>query len=72
VTHSDLLALGKIVARELHELQSQKKDYISQNEAFRMFGRTRVERWVKEERIAPKKEGNRTIYRLKQLQKLDI
>jgi len=72
MTHSDLLTLGKIVARELHELQNQKKDYISQNEAFRMFGRSKVERWVKEERITPKKEGNKTIYRLKQLKNLDI
>jgi hypothetical protein len=36
------------------------KPYISKREAYRIYGRGTVERWIKEELISPLKDGNDT------------
>jgi len=44
----------------LHALiqSGQIKPYIKKSEAFRLYGRKRVEHWIAENAIKPRKDGN--------------
>jgi hypothetical protein len=47
-----------------------KKSQISQREAFRRFGETRVMRWRMEGKIKPNKSGGKIYYSLNDLERL--
>lgn len=67
---SDLKILGRIIAHELYDLQKNGKVLISQNEAFRLYGRTKIEHLVRIGRLEGKKEGNRITYNRKRIENL--
>jgi hypothetical protein len=67
---TELPNFARMVAYELHKLQTESKELISQNEAYRRYGRAQIEKWRKQGRITPRQEGNRIYYKTKQLQRL--
>ena len=69
MTRVELETLGRIIARELIN-QRKPKAYISQNEAFRIYGRKRIEEWRTQGRLVPIKKGNRKVYRTKSIEAL--
>ncbi len=48
----------------------KEPEYISQNEAFRRFGRKNVERWRNSGRIEPCKRPGKIEYRMSELRRL--
>lgn len=44
-----------------------KNDFISQNEAFRRYGRANVERWLRKGKLHPRKRPGKTEYRISEL-----
>ena len=69
---SELPNFARMVAFELHKLQTESKELISQNEAFRMYGRAQIEKWKQQGRLTPKQEGTRIYFKTKQLQKIAL
>lgn len=71
MTEQDIKTIARLLAVALElELQNKTGILISQNEAFRRYGRSQVENLVRWGRIAPRTEGNRKLYNRKQLDKL--
>lgn len=62
LTQNDLTALltaaAEAGAAKIAALLSPQDEYISQNEAWRIYGRTSVEQWVAEGSIRPQLMGN--------------
>lgn len=58
------------VAKEIASLLHHHDEYISQNEAFRRFGRANVERWRRNGMIKPSKRPGKVEYSTAQLQRL--
>lgn len=69
-TAKEMQVFARMVAVELHSIMTDSKEMVSQNEAYRRYGRAQIERWKKQGRLIPRQEGNRIYYRNKQLQKL--
>jgi hypothetical protein len=69
---SELPNFARMVAYELHKLQTESKELISQNEAFRMYGRAQIQKWKAQNRLTPTIQGKRIYYKTKQLQKLTL
>jgi hypothetical protein len=69
-TGIDIKLLAKLVAREIIEQQASKKIYITQNEAFRRYGRKNIEDWKSQGRLTGFKTGNRIQYKVKHLNSL--
>ena len=67
---SELPNFAMMIAREIHKLQTESKEMISQNEAFRRYGRANIEKWKAQGRLTPTLQGKRIYYRTKQLLKL--
>lgn len=63
------LKLGMDIVRSE---MGEKKRYISQSAAYKMFGRNTVRRWFEEGRINPAKHGNKLMYDSLQLQSIAI
>lgn len=61
-----------IAARMVHFLNADSHDpeYISQNKAFRTFGRANVERWRKQGKVTAHKRPGKTEYRTADLRLL--
>lgn len=53
-----------------HRINRQEPEFISQNEAFRRFGRANVERWRRTLKIEPCKRPGKIEYRLSELHRL--
>lgn len=63
--------VARVVATMVVEQLRNQKDYLSQCEAFRRFGRANVERWIREGRLEPMKVSRgKKEYRLTDLLKL--
>lgn len=58
------------IAARVVELLTRKKKYISQNEAFRRYGRANVERWRRNGQIEPCKRTRKLEYEIMQLDRL--
>lgn len=69
---TEMQVFARMVAIELHSIMTDGKEMISQNEAYRRYGRAQIERWKKQGRLIPRQEGNRIYYRNKQLQKISV
>ena len=53
-----IIEIAEIAAtKALEKVGYKQKDLISQREAHRIFGATLVNRWVKQNRITPRKNG---------------
>lgn len=60
--------VAKVVTKMVVEQLRNQKEYLSQNEAFRRFGRGNVERWLRECRLEPMKVSKgKKEYRLTDL-----
>lgn len=68
MTQSELKFLAKQVAHELHELQTKGRVLISQNEAYKLYGRTKIQSL--KPRLKAQREGNRIKYNRKQIEAL--
>ncbi|MEI6059423.1 MAG: hypothetical protein WCR72_01890 [Bacteroidota bacterium] len=64
----DLRQLIKAVSGEVLRQAGLQKKYISQAEAFKTYGRGKVERWVRQERVTPFSDGGNTKKRYDPLQ----
>lgn len=62
--------LDDLAQRLAERLRPQGPDYISQNEAFRRFGRKNVERWRNTGRIEPCKRPGKMEYPVVELLRL--
>lgn len=64
--------LDDVAARVVHllKLDAADPDFISQNQAFRLFGRANVERWRKQGKITPHKRPGKIEYRTADLRLL--
>lgn len=64
--------LDDVAARVVHllKLDAADPDFISQNQAFRLFGRANVERWRKQGKITPYKRPGKVEYRTADLRLL--
>ena len=69
---TEMQVFARMVAVELHTIMTDSKDMISQNEAYRRYGRAQIEKWKKQGRLTPRQEGNRIYFKTKQLQKISI
>lgn len=71
VTYKDFIRdLASELAMKLHQIEKGQLE-ISQAQAFRMFGRADVERWIKNGKIAPcRVSPGKKRYKLIELQKL--
>ena len=65
-------SIAWMVAVELHTIMTDTKDMISQNEAYRRYGRAQIEKWKQDGRLTPTLQGNRIYYKTKQLQKITL
>ena len=72
IPSSEMRNFARMVAVELHALMTDSKELISQNEAYRRYGRAQIEKWKKDGRLTPKQEGNRIYFKNKQLQKIAL
>lgn len=52
---------------EFNKVKAEDKEFVSQNEAYRRFGRGNVERWVKLRKIKQYKRPTRIEHSLKEL-----
>lgn len=52
---------------EFNKVTAEDKEFVSQNEAYRRFGRGNVERWVKFRKIKQYKRPSRIEFSLKEL-----
>jgi hypothetical protein len=68
MTPQDIKTLARMIASELFDLQTNAKVLISKNEAYRLYGRSKVDRLIKIGRVQPRKEGNRVIINRKQIE----
>jgi hypothetical protein len=68
MTPQDIKTLARMIASELFDLQTNAKVLISQNEAYRLFGRTKVESL--KPRLKVQKNGKRIVYNRKQIESL--
>lgn len=71
VTYTDFIRdLASELAMKLHQIEKGQLE-ISQAQAFRMFGRADVERWIKNGKITPCRiSPGKKRYKLVELQKL--
>ena len=71
VTYTDFIRdLAPELAMKLHQIEKGQLE-ISQAQAFRMFGRADVERWIKNGKITPCRiSPGKKRYKLVELQKL--
>lgn len=69
-TPTELETLGRIIAREIISNQNNSKVLISQNEAFRRYGRTKIEELKRQNRLTVYQTGNRIQYKSTQIEKL--
>ena len=60
--------LADALSERMHK--GGEPEYVSQNEAFRRFGRSNVERWRKSGKIVPCKRSRKLEYKLRDLQRL--
>lgn len=67
---TEMQVFARMVAVELHSIMTDSKEMISQNEAYRRYGRAQIEKWKKQGRLTTHQEGTRIFYKTKQLQKL--
>lgn len=59
-----------LVALELKKISSPMEDAITQNEAFRIYGRAWVERQVERGRLSPCYHGSRKMYSRAELERV--
>lgn len=67
---TEMQVFARMVAVELHSIITDSKEMISQNEAYRRYGRAQIEKWKRQGRLTTRQEGTRIFYKTKQLQKL--
>ncbi len=65
-----LTAAAEAGAAKVLAVLQPGEDYISQNEAYRQFGRGTVERWVKDCKVTPRRVGGKRLYSLSELRNL--
>jgi hypothetical protein len=68
MTPSEMKHLARMIAHELHELQTKGRVLISQNEAYKLYGRTKIQSL--KPRLKVQREGNRIKYNRKQIEAL--
>lgn len=69
---TEMQVFARMVAIELHSIMTDSKEMVSQNEAYRRYGRAQIEKWKRQGRLIPHQEGTRIFYKTKQLQKLEL
>lgn len=69
---TEMQVFARMVAVELHSIMTDSKEMISQNEAYRRYGRAQIEKWKAQGRLTPILQSKRIYYRTKQLQKISV
>lgn len=64
ITPSQLIYLKFL---EAHKIKKEAKEYLTQNQAFKRFGRSNVERWIEKRKVKPHKRVRTIEYKLEEL-----